>query len=300
MQKTTTSNPTTPNTTTSNTKPVPSPLKKTFALLYSATSYLLFLGAFTYLIAFTMNLAPHSISGQASVSPAMAAMIDTLLITLFGLQHSIMARPAFKRIWTRVVPQHLERSTFVLMATGMVTLIVFAWQPIEGTLWNVSGAGMFALSTIAAIGWTAVPAVSFLTDHFELFGLRQAAEYATGQPESTPEFKQPWAYKQVRHPMMLGMMIAMWATPLMTAGHLLFAGLMTIYILIGTAFEEQDLATQHGDAYRDYQARVPKLVPVRIQWGADGYTIQTESYRATESLALQQEANDPRSASAHR
>ena len=247
--------------------------KKTFALLFSVTAYVLFLGAFAYLVAFTMNLTPHAISGEATIPPVWAAVIDVALVTLFALQHTIMARPWFKRAWTRIVPEHLERSVFVLVATAVMGLVVLAWQPIGGTIWNVSGAGMFTLATISAIGWTAVPAVSFLTDHFELFGLRQAYEYATGQKATKPEFKMRAIYKQVRHPMMLGFLMGLWATPLMTTSHMLFAGLFTAYIAVGTIFEERDLVTAHGDAYRKYQQEVPKFVPIHMFSGPDGYTI---------------------------
>jgi protein-S-isoprenylcysteine O-methyltransferase Ste14 len=160
-----------------------------------------------------------------------------------------MARPEFKRRWTRLVPPHLERSTFVWFAAALVIVIVQFWQPIEGDLWNVTGAGMIALYAISLLGFLTVPLVSFLTDHVELFGLRRVFEYALERPSSKPEFKERALYKKVRHPMMLGFLIAFWATPHMTAGHLLFAGLMTSYILVGVYFEERDLA------------RVPKLLP---------------------------------------
>ena len=236
-------------------------LRKIVSLVYGAGAYLLFLGAFLYLMAFAANVAPHSVSGTPSLPPLLAALVDVALITLFGLQHGIMARPGFKRWWTRFVPPHLERSTFVWFAAALVIVIVQFWQPIEGDLWNVTGAGMIVLYAISLLGWLTVPVTSFFTDHFELFGLRQVFEYALERPRSKPEFKERAFYKKVRHPMMLGFLIAFWAAPHMTAGHLLFAGLMTSYILVGVYFEERDLARAHGQAYRDYQARVPKLVP---------------------------------------
>jgi protein-S-isoprenylcysteine O-methyltransferase Ste14 len=236
-------------------------MKKTLSVLYGVASYMLFLGAFLYLVAFMMNLTPRSVSGPVRMSPITAAAIDVALIALFGLQHSVMARPGFKQWWTRLVPKHVERSTFVLVATLLLTLVVAAWQPIEGEIWNIGGAPMVAILAISLMGWLAVPAVSFLTDHFELFGLRQVFTYAMGREEDKPEFKERAVYKKVRHPMMLGFLVAMWATPLMTASHALFAGLMSAYILVGIYFEERDLVRAHGQAYRDYQARVPKLVP---------------------------------------
>jgi protein-S-isoprenylcysteine O-methyltransferase Ste14 len=236
-------------------------LKKIAFVIYGAGAYLLFLGVFLYLMAFVMNVAPHSISGTPSLPPLAAALVDVALITLFGLQHGIMARPGFKRWWTRFVPPQLERSTFVWFADVLVLVMVLFWQPIEGDLWNVTGAAMIALYAISLLGWLTVPVTSFLTDHFELFGLRQVFEYAIGRPRSKAEFKERAFYKKVRHPMMLGFLIAFWAAPHMTVGHLLFAVLMTSYILLGVYFEERDLTRTHGQAYRDYQARVPKLLP---------------------------------------
>jgi protein-S-isoprenylcysteine O-methyltransferase Ste14 len=238
-------------------------LKKTTSVVYAAGAYLLFLGVYLYLVAFALNVVPHSISGPVGLPPVPAALADIALITLFGLQHSIMARPAFKRWWTRVVPRHLERSTYVLMATALVAVIVLFWQPIEGDLWNVTGAGSIALYAISLLGWVGVPAFSFLTDHFELFGLRQAVEHAFELPNSPAEFKEQGVYKKVRHPMMLSFLVAFWGAPHMTVGHLLFAGLMTAYILTGIYFEERDLLRAHGQAYRDYQARVSMLLPGR-------------------------------------
>ena len=236
--------------------------KKIASVIYGVGAYLLFLGAFVYLIAFATNAIPHSVSGTVALPPLLAAVVDVALITLFGLQHSIMARPAFKRWWTRLVPAHLERSTFVWLSAVLVVVIVQLWQPIEGELWNITGIGMLVLYGISLLGFLTVPAASLLTDHFELFGLRQVFEYATGRPPSKPEFKQRALYKKVRHPMMLGFLFAFWAAPHMTVGHVLLASLMTSYILAGIYFEERDLASKHGQAYRDYQERVPKLLPI--------------------------------------
>ena len=160
----------------------------------------------------------------------------------------------------------------------MTTLVVAAWQPIAGELWNVTGAGMFALYAVAALGYLMVPLCSFLTDHFELFGLRQVAEYAFGWPQPKSEFKQHALYKKVRHPMMLGWMVAFWATPYMTVGHVLFASTMTTYILVAIHFEERDLVQRHGQAYRDYQARVPKLLPIPSAGGVP-LAAETEATR---------------------
>jgi protein-S-isoprenylcysteine O-methyltransferase Ste14 len=236
-------------------------LKTIAFVVYGVGAYLLFLASFLYLIGFATNVVPHSVSGAGSLPPLLAALVDVGLITLFGLQHGIMARPGFKRWWTQFVPPQLERSTFVWFAAALVIVLVQFWQPIKGELWNVTGAGMIALYAISLLGWLTVPVVSFFTDHFELFGLRQVFEYAFDRPASKPAFKERALYKEVRHPMMLGFLIGFWVTPHMTASHLLFALLMTSYILVGVYFEERDLAHTHGQAYRDYQARVPKLLP---------------------------------------
>jgi len=237
-------------------------MKKTFSVIYGVLAYVLFLGAFLYLVAFSMNLISNSVSASSSLPPAVAVLINIALVLLFGLQHSIMARSEFKEWWTRVVPPHLERSTFVLIGSALVALIVAAWQPIGVEIWNVTGAGMVVLTAISVLGFLTVPVTSFLTDHFHLFGLRQVVEYAQGRPASEPVFKERLFYKKVRHPMMLGFLVAFWATPHMTGSHLLFAGLMTSYILAGIYFEESSLMQEHGDAYHAYQARVPKLLPV--------------------------------------
>jgi protein-S-isoprenylcysteine O-methyltransferase Ste14 len=243
-------------------------LKKIASVAYALGAYLLFFGSVLYLIAFTANVGPHSVSGTPSLPPLVAGLVDLALITLFGLQHAIMARPGFKRWWTRFVPPQLERSTFVWFGSALAIAMVQFWQPIEGDLWNVTGGAMIALYALSLLGYLMIPVTSFLTDHFELLGLRQVFEYALERPRSKPEFKERALYKKVRHPMMLGWLAAFWATPHMTAGHLLFAGLMTSYILAGVYFEERDLVRVHGQAYRDYQARVPKFLPFRGLRGA--------------------------------
>jgi len=237
-------------------------MNRIFAITYGGTAYVLFLGVFLYLIAFTMNMAPHSVSGPATMPAVAAVAIDIALVTLFALQHTIMARPAFKRKWTRIVPKHLERSTFVLVASAMVLLMITCWQPIDGLIWNLTGPAAMAMYVISVIGFLGVPLVSLITDHFHLFGLRQVYEFATGRPQSAPVFKMVGPYKAIRHPMMLSFLVAFWATPTMTAGHLLFASLMTFYIQVGVYFEERSLAAEHGKAYRDYQSNIPKLMPV--------------------------------------
>lgn len=265
-------------------------MKKTLSVTYGLTAYVLFLCAFLYLIAFSLNLAPQSISGPATRPPLAAALIDLVLITLFGVQHSIMARPAFKRWWTRFVPPQLERSTFVLIATGLVALLIACWQPIEGDLWNVTGAGMILISAVSLLGYMAVPAVSFLTDHFYLFGVRQVAQYALDHAPSRPLFREKSIYRKVRHPMMLGFLVAFWAAPHMTVGHLLFATAMTAYILVGAYFEERTLAVEHGHAYRDYQSRVPKLLP----WSSAADSSSAVESRGGKAMTKEAVAMEPR------
>jgi len=255
-------------------------LKKIGFVAYGVGAYLLFLASFLYLMAFAINAAPHSVSGTPSLPPLPAALVDIALITLFGLQHGIMARPGFKRWWTQFVPPQLERSTFVWFAAAVVIVMVQFWQPIEGELWNVTGAAMIALYAVSLLGFLTVPFTSFLTDHFELFGLRQVFEYALDRPMAKPEFKERAFYKKVRHPMMLAFLVGFWAAPHMTLGHLLFAGMMTSYILVGIYFEERDLARAHGQAYRDYQARVPKLLPFGGRRSAQPSPLKTKAATA--------------------
>jgi len=265
-------------------------LKKIASLVYGAAAYFAFLGVFLYLIAFSMNLVPRSVSGAAHQPPLVALLVDVALIALFGVQHTVMARPRFKAWWVRIVPRHLERSTFVLIATVIMACITWFWQPIQGDLWNITGTGMLALYAISALGWLGVPATSLLTDHLELFGLRQVAEYALGLPKSRPEFKERGFYKKVRHPMMLSFLVAFWATPHMTVGHALFAGLWTAYILTGIYFEERDLVYAHGAAYRSYQLRVPKLLPFGRPAGAAQGSRQGASVDAKRPATSENEA----------
>lgn len=255
-------------------------MKKTLSLLYGAGAYIFFLAVFLYLVAFEMNLVPNSVSSLATASPWLAGLVDIGLVTAFGLQHSVMARQGFKNWWTRIVPRHLERSTFVWIGAAMILLIVLGWQPIEGNLWTVTGSPAIAILAVSALGWSMVPVCSFLTDHFELFGLLQVWEYATGRSPAEPHFKTVALYKQVRHPMMLGFIVALWATPHMTIGHLVFAGTMSAYILVGIYFEERDLVRKHGASYRHYQLEVPKLIPGFARSGAAQLGMTVNSKRA--------------------
>ncbi|HKW85292.1 MAG TPA: isoprenylcysteine carboxylmethyltransferase family protein [Burkholderiaceae bacterium] len=239
-----------------------------FAALYGGVAYAIFLATFLYAIGFTGNLlVPKTIDigvppGAAGESLWASLLVDALLLALFAVQHSVMARPAFKRWWTRFVPKPVERSTFVLMASGTLILLYALWRPIGAPVWDLgrTPAGL-TLAALCALGWVLVLASTFQIDHFELFGLKQAWWCLTGRQNPQPEFRTPLFYRHVRHPIYLGFMLAFWSAPTMSAGHLLFAVATSGYILIGIWFEERDLVAQFGQRYRDYRARVGMLLP---------------------------------------
>jgi protein-S-isoprenylcysteine O-methyltransferase Ste14 len=234
------------------------------AVLYGAAVYLIFLATFLYMVAFVGNLpVPKSVdSGEAGAIGA-ALVIDTLLLGLFAVQHSVMARPAFKRWWTRAVPQPVERTTYVLCTNLALILLYWQWRPIPDVVWSVAHpAGVAVLQAIFWIGWAVALVSTFLINHFELFGLRQVYLGLRGAELPPPAFRTPWLYKRVRHPLYLGFLLAFWATPTMTAGHLLFAVATTGYILIGIALEERDLIALFGEQYRRYREQVPMLIPL--------------------------------------
>jgi len=243
------------------------------SVLYGGFAYLLFLGTFLYAIAFVGNLpAPKTIdSGDAG--PLVAALIvDTVLLGVFAIQHSVMARPAFKRWWTRFVPPPVERATYVLLASLALLLLYWQWRPIPQPIWTVTNpVGVTAMQAVFWIGWAVVLISTFLINHFELFGLRQVYARLRGHTLPAPVFKTPVFYKKVRHPIYLGFLLAFWATPAMTAGHLLFAVATTGYILIGIHLEERDLIGLFGDQYRRYREQVAMLIPLPGRKGvADG------------------------------
>ena len=235
------------------------------AFLYGLICYAVFLVAFLYAIGFTGNyLVPKGIDSGAEGPLAMAIIVNVILLGLFAGQHSVMARPRFKRVWTEFVPPAVERSTFVLFASLLLLLLYWLWQPMTGTIWSVTDPTLrMVVWAVFALGWAVVLLSTFMIDHFELFGLVQVINRLKNKAVSvdTTEFKEPGFYKFVRHPIMTGFIIAFWATPDMTAGHLLFAVVTTAYILIAIQLEERDLVALLGMAYVEYRKRVPGLIP---------------------------------------
>jgi len=233
------------------------------AVLYGAVAYMVFLGAFLYAIAFVGNLHSAKTIDSGEAGPLLPSLlIDVCLLGLFAVQHSVMARPEFKRVWTKIVPESVERATFVLFASLALILLYWQWRPLPEVVWQVQHpVGAAALWAVFWIGWGLVLLSTFLINHFELFGLRQVWARLTGGTLPAPEFKTPALYKRVRHPIYLGFLLAFWATPEMTLGHLLFAVATTGYILIGIQLEERDLMRLFGEQYRRYRAEVSMLIP---------------------------------------
>jgi protein-S-isoprenylcysteine O-methyltransferase Ste14 len=228
---------------------------------YGTVAYLLFFGTFLYLIGFVGNLTPKAVDSPASGSPLLALIVNLGLVMLFGLQHSIMARPAFKRRWTQIVPREMERSTFVLATVLALGLLMWQWRPLGGVIWRVEDTTARAvLDGAFAFGWGLVLVATFLINHFDLFGLRQVWFALRGKPYAPVRFAKPWLYRQVRHPLYLGFLIAFWCTPVMTVTHLVLAGALTTYILFAIRLEERDLSAAHPE-YAVYRKQVPMLIP---------------------------------------
>lgn len=240
---------------------------RVLAFLYGLVCYFIFLVAFLYAIAFVGNigLVPKTIDSGPARPVLRALIINGILLSLFAVQHSVMARQWFKRAWTKVVPKPVERSTYVLLASLILLLLYWKWHPITATIWDVHNPnGRAVLVGLFWIGWGLVLASTWVIDHFGLFGMKQVYDYLVGKQEEPPPFKTPTLYRIVRHPLYLGFIIAFWATPRMTAGHLFFAIMTTAYILVAIQFEERDLIKFYGDNYRRYKEQVSMLFPLRL------------------------------------
>lgn len=238
-------------------------MKRYLALGYGALSYLVFLAAFLYSVSFVGNfVVPRTVDHGVETPIGEAVVVNVLLLGLFAIQHSVMARPGFKRWWTRLVPNSIERSTYVVLSSLVLLLLFWQWRTMPAVIWNVtSPSGRIGLQVLFWLGWATVLASTFMISHVDLFGLRQVYLAWRAEPYTATEFRAPLLYRVVRHPLMLGFVIAFWAAPTMTAGHLLFALATTGYILIALQLEERDLTAVLGDHYRQYRHRVPMLIP---------------------------------------
>ena len=239
-------------------------MNRVIAFVYGAVSYVIFFGTFLYAAGFIGNfVVPKTLDG-APVGPLGTSLLINLgLLGLFAVQHSVMARPAFKRMWTRIVPEPVERSTYVLASSLALILLFWAWRPLGGVVWDVQNpVGRGLLHAGFAFGWLLVLVSTFLINHFDLFGLRQVWLHLCGRPYQPLPFRTPGPYRLVRHPLYVGWFFAFWSTPTMTATHLLFAVMTTTYILVAIQLEERDLVAAHPE-YASYRARVPMLIPGR-------------------------------------
>jgi len=253
-------------------------MKRLAIFLYGIVSYAVFFATFLYAIGFIGNLwVPKSMDSARDVALGTALAVDLGLLALFAVQHSVMARPAFKRWWTRIVPESAERSTYVLFSSLALIALFWFWQPMGGVVWDIeSAAGANAMHAIYAAGWALLLYVTFLIDHFDLFGLRQVWLQLVGKAFTPITFKTPWLYRQVRHPLYVGWLMIFWATPTMTVTHLVFAIMTTAYILVAIQFEEHDLIAAHPE-YADYKKRVPSLIPFTKRRAPDSVRVAGRS-----------------------
>lgn len=240
-------------------------MRRIVAFCYGVAAYLVFFCTFLYAIGFVSGLmVPKTIDTGAPGPIVEAVVINLLLLSLFAVQHSIMARQPFKRWWMQFVPSSVERSTYVLLASLILILLFWQWRPIPAIVWQITNPPLaVVVLALSLVGWFIVLIGTFLINHFELFGLHQIVANLKGEKMPNPHFATPSLYKIVRHPIYFGFVVAFWAAPVMTAGHLLFAVVTTAYIFVGTMLEERDLIEQFGDEYRRYQRRVSMLFPIR-------------------------------------
>lgn len=240
-------------------------MKRVMFFLYGVICYFAFFGTFLYAIGFVGNLfVPKALDSGAEGPLARALLINAGLLGLFAIQHSVMARKGFKKVWTKIIPKPIERSTFVLFTSICLILLFVNWQPIGGVVWNVQDpVGQIVLYSIFALGWLMVLVATFLINHFDLFGLRQVWLYLRGKEYTPVKLGRPWLYKYIRHPLYAGFMLAFWATPAMTIAHLVFAIATTAYMLIAIQLEERDLIAEHGQGYVNYRREVPMLIPIK-------------------------------------
>ncbi|KLO33598.1 methanethiol S-methyltransferase [Mycobacterium haemophilum] len=240
-------------------------MKRSLMIGYGAAAYALFLVAFLYAVGFVGGIVvPRDVNHGIAAPIGAAVVVNVVLLGVFAIQHSVMARPGFKRWWTRFVPAPIERSTYVLLTSAALLLLYWQWRTMPAVIWEVRApAGRLALWVLFWLGWAIVFASTFMINHFDLFGLRQVYLAWRGKPYAAIGFRAPLLYRLVRHPLMFGFLIVFWSAPTMTAGHLLFATATTGYILIAIQLEERDLVATLGDQYRDYRRDVPMLLPLR-------------------------------------
>ena len=238
-------------------------MRRILVFAYGLIAYALFFGTFCYAIGFVTGLVvPKSVDSGAAGSASTALMIDLALLTLFAVQHSGMARPGFKRWWAHILPKAIERNTYVVLASSTLILLFAFWRPLPGVVWQLAGTPAAVVWALAALGWTTVLLSTFMIGHFELFGLRQVWLELRGRVQPADGFRTPLLYRFVRHPIMLGFLIAFWSAPTMTVGRLLFALVTTGYILVAVQLEERDLIAAHGESYRRYKREVPAFLPL--------------------------------------